>query len=229
MHTPPPQCRIRRFSGAVRNRALAFAGLAFIAGAASAQETHVTWSDYLGGSDSSHYSALKQINRSNVDKLQVAWTYPTGDSARYVFSPIAVDNVLYVLAKAGSLVAIDATDGKEIWVHQFVPPPGAPAGRGGGGRGNRGINYWESNDRSDRRLLIAASNFLEAIDAATGKLIDSFGDHGRVDLREGLGRDPKTVRLIQSNTPGRVFEDLIILGSSTGEEYLSPPGDLLRL
>ena len=148
MYTPPPQCRIRHFSSTVKNRALAIAGLAFIASAAVAQETHVTWSDYLGGSDSSHYSALKQINRSNLDKLQVAWTYPTGDSARYVFSPIAVGNVMYVLAKGGSLVAIDATDGKEIWVHQFVPPPGSPGRGGAGGRGNRGLNYWESKDRS---------------------------------------------------------------------------------
>ncbi len=201
--------------------------------AASAQQTHTTWSDYLGGSDSSHYSALKQIDRSNVNKLEVAWTYPTGDSATYVFSPIAVDNVLYVLAKGGALVAINAADGSEIWVHTFAPPPGATAGRGaaagggsGRGRGNRGMNYWQSKDGSDRRLLIAASDFLEAIDARTGNPIDSFGDRGRVDLREGLGRDPKSIRRIQSNTPGRVFEDLIILGSSTGEEYLSPPGDL---
>src|SRR5205807_1622110 len=64
------------------------------------------------------------------------------------------------------------------------------------------------------------------IDARTGKSILSFGKNGLVDLREGLGRDPKTVARIKSDTPGRVFENLIILGSSTGEAFLSPPGDL---
>ena len=70
------------------------------------------------------------------------------------------------------------------------------------------------------------NNYLEAIDARTGALVDSFGQHDRVDLREGLDHDPSTVRHIQSNTPGRVFENLLTLGSSTGEEYTTPPGDL---
>ena len=49
----------------------------FVAGTSSAQKT--PWKDYLGGPDSSHYSALKQINTGNVNKLEVAWSYPTGD------------------------------------------------------------------------------------------------------------------------------------------------------
>src|SRR4051812_5517228 len=187
----------------------------FAAGA-SGQPSHLTWSDYLGSSDSAHYSGLTQINRSNVGQLEMAWSYPTGDKFSYGFSPLVVDNVMFVLAKSGSLVAIDATNGQEIWTHAFVAPPGAPefrgAGFGGRGRGNRGITYWESKDRSDRRILIAANNFLEAVDTRTGKLVPSFGQEGRIDLRQGLGRDPETVRQIQSNTPGRVFENLIILG-----------------
>ena len=192
----------------------------FLAGGSPGQQqSHMTWSDYLGGLDSSHYSALQQINRSNVSQLEEVWAYPTGDKFSYGFSPLVADNIMFVLAKNGVLVAINATDGHEIWTHEFVPPPGAPifrgAGFGGRGRGNRGVNYWESKDRSDRRLLIAANNFLEAIDARTGRLIPAFGKEGRVDLRLGLGRDPNTIRQIQSNTPGRVFENLIILGSAT--------------
>src|SRR4029077_15493556 len=91
---------------------------------------------------------------------------------------------------------------------------------------NRGINYWESADRSDRRLLFAADNFLQEIDARTGKSILDFGEKGRVDLRQGLGRDPESLTLVQSTTPGRVFEDLLILGSATNEEYESGPGDI---
>jgi len=55
---------------------------------------------------------------------------------------------------------------------------------------NRGINYWESADRSDRRLIFAADNFLQEVDARTGQSISDFGEGGRVDLREGLGREP---------------------------------------
>ncbi|HXJ38650.1 MAG TPA: PQQ-binding-like beta-propeller repeat protein, partial [Bryobacteraceae bacterium] len=203
------------------------AGLLAVANG-TAQPPHRTWSDYLGGSDSAHYSALKQMDRSNVAKIAEAWRFPTGDNTAYVFSPIVVDNLMYVLAKGGSLVAINAATGKEVWTFGFPPTPGIVVRPGAPGRprANRGINYWESKDRSDRRLLIPSNNSLLAIDATTGKLIESFGEHGKVDLRLGLGRDPGTIRQIQSNTPGRVFENLIILGSATGEEYVSPPGDL---
>src|SRR5437016_6615001 len=73
-----------------------------------------TWRQYLGGSDSSQYSSLDQINRKNVAQLQVAWTLPVGDMRTYRFNPIVVDNVMYALAKNLSIVALDAATGKEI-------------------------------------------------------------------------------------------------------------------
>jgi len=185
---------------------------------------HATWSDYLGGADSSHYSALDEINRTNVGRLEVAWEYATRDGIPYAFNPIVVDGVLYAMAKHSSIVALDATSGKELW--SFSTGQRADIFGGVDFLGKRGINYWESRDRSDRRLLIALNDDLVAIDARTGKAITSFGQNGRVDLREGLGRDPKTVTRIQSATPGRIFENLIITGSATGEEYGSPPGDI---
>jgi len=185
--------------------------------AASAQD-HTTWKDYAGGGDSAQYSALAQINRSNVGKLERAWTYPTGDGQKYSFNPIMVDGMLYVLAKRNSIVALDARTGKEIWTYTPDPPAAIIT--------NRGINYWESQDRSDRRLLFCANHALQAIDARTGKPILSFGTGGRVDLKEGLGRDPKSLTLVQSTTPGRVFENLLILGSATNQGYGSAPGDI---
>jgi quinoprotein glucose dehydrogenase len=182
---------------------------------ATAQQNHKTWMDYGGGPDSSHFVALDQINKSNVNRLQIAWSYPVKDDSSYVFNPVIVDGVMYVMARKSSLVALDATSGKEIWVHENLP-----------GMSTRGIAYWESKDRKDRRLIFAINNFLEEIDARTGKSILNFGRKGLVDLKEGLGRDPKSIVRIQSNSPGRVFEDLILLGSATGEGYLSPPGDL---
>lgn len=188
----------------------------------SAQQNWTTWRDYLGGPESSHYSALKQINTGNVNKLDVAWSYLTGDDISYTFSPVVIDNIAYFAAKQGSLVAVDASTGKELWAHSFTTPGSAPS-RFSGIAGMRGANYWESKDRKDRRLLVSSGGFLQAIDARTGKLVDSFADHGKLDLKIGLDRGD---RPLSSRTPGRVFENIIILGSATGEGYLAPPGDI---
>ena len=162
-----------------------------------------TWDQYLGGADSSQYSSLAQIDKSNVARLEVAWTYPTGEN--YLFNPIVVDGVMYVLAKNRSIIALDAATGREIWVHAnegFV--------------GTRGMNYWASEDRADRRLFYINAGYLTAIDAGTGETIATFGDNGRVDLRVGLDGDTSAVRALQTNNPGRIFEDLIIMSLPAG-------------
>ena len=176
---------------------------------------YTTWRDYAGGSDGSQYSALNQINRSNVSRLRVAWTYPTGDSGSYIFNPVVVDDAIYVLAKNNSIVALNAATGSEIWTHANEP----------GHITIRGINYWESADRSDRRLVYSNNDLLQAIDARTGRTIASFGRNGVVDLREGLGRDRAKIT-VQSIMPGRIFEHLIIVGSATNQDYDSAPGDI---
>ena len=197
---------------------LLLAAATLLAGFPALAQDHTAWRDYGGASDSAQYSALRQINRTNVSKLERAWLYPTGDGLKYAFNPVMVDGVLYVLAKKNSIVALDAATGKEIWTH--TPDPAATIIT------NRGINYWESKDRTDRRLLFSANHALQAIDARTGKPIATFGNGGKVDLKEGLGRDPKTLTLVQSTTPGRVFENLLILGSATNQGYGSAPGDI---
>lgn len=176
---------------------------------------HSTWRDYGGGPDQSKYVKLSEINKENVDQLKMAWFYPTGDDKVYQFNPIVVDSIMYVLAKDNSLVALNAATGEEIWIHANLQ-----------GIARRGINYWQSKDGKDRRLLFQMNDYLQAIDARTGKSISTFGKGGLVDLKEGLGRDPETIVRVQSGTPGKVFENLIILGSSPGENYGSTPGHL---
>ena len=177
---------------------------------------HKTWTQYGGSADQSKYVDLKQISKENVNQLEVAWVYPTKDNvSSYRFNPIIVDSVMYVLAKNNSLVALDVTTGKEIWIHANLNTAS-----------KRGINYWESKDRKDRRLLFCVNNTLQAIDASTGKSILTFGNNGSVNLREGLGRDPETITRATSSSPGQVFEDLILLGSSPGEAWFSAPGHL---
>jgi quinoprotein glucose dehydrogenase len=177
--------------------------------------SYATWSDYGGSPDSMQYSALKQVNKTNVASLRQAWFYPTpGTTGRFAFTPLVLNGVMYVALK-DSIDALDAATGKRIWTH---PTEGQPT--------NRGISYWHSKDNSDQRLIFSANSYMQEINLRTGVTIPSFGNDGRVDLRESLGRNPKTIRNIQSNTPGRVFENLIIMGSSPGEGYGSPPGDL---
>jgi quinoprotein glucose dehydrogenase len=173
------------------------------------------WEDYGGGPDSSKFVDLAQITPQNVAGLTVAWTYPVGDNNVYQFNPIVVGSTMYVLAKNQSLVALDATTGKELWIHAGLR-----------GIARRGINYWQSPDGRDRRLIFQINNNLQAIDAATGKSILTFGSNGLVDLKEGIGRDPALVGRVQSGTPGKIFENLLLLGSAPGEGYVSAPGTL---
>ena len=193
-------------------------------GVSSQQGSPREWRDYLGSADSSSYSSLDQINRSNVGQLDVAWTFPAGPNNRVRFNPIVVDGVMYVLGKDRAIVALDAATGKQLWVYEHDPLFQRDVT-------DRGINYWESKDRSQRRLLFSAGAYLQAIDARTGKLITSFGVDGKTDLRQGLGRDPKSIiefgfGSMGWNSPGRLFENLLIVGSRTGEAYDSPPGDI---
>jgi quinoprotein glucose dehydrogenase len=181
----------------------------------SAQALAAEWPDYGGTPDQSKYVVTPDITRRNVAKLAVSWMYPTSDERLYQFNPVIVDGVMYVLAKNSSLVAIDVATRKELWIHANLR-----------GITNRGINFWQSKDGRDKRLLFAMDDLLQAIDARTGKSIASFGENGVVDLREGLGRDPATIRRVMSSTPGRVFENLLILGSAPGEGYFSPPGHI---
>ena len=189
--------------------------LAVTVASALADDKPTEWPGYGGRGDQSKFVRLDDLTKDNVAQLQIAWTYPTGDERSYQFNPVVVDGVMFVLAKNNSLVALELATGRELWIHANLR-----------GIATRGISYWESTDRSDRRLLFMMDNTLQAIDARTGKSILSFGTNGVVDLRNDLGRDPATITRGMSGTPGRVFGDLIMLGSSTGEGYLSAPGHI---
>ena len=90
---------------------------------AAAAKPFTTWQSYAGGAHSSQYSALDQINKKNVAKLQVAWSVPiTGNS---IFNPVIIDGVMYAPVGGGALAAIDAATGKELWRKEGVAPSGA--------------------------------------------------------------------------------------------------------
>ena len=184
--------------------------VAAVFGLAAAQQPR-EWRDYAGGPDSSRFVASSAITRDNVSRLQAAWTYADGQTD---FNPLVVRGVVYARGANSSFVALDAATGRQLWRHQ-----------GPDGFNTRGVNYWESADGRDRRLIFSANNVLQELDAQTGEAIASFGRAGQVDLREGLDRDPARINQ-QSRLPGRVFENLLLLGSATNEEYDSAPGDI---
>jgi glucose dehydrogenase len=171
-----------------------------------------TWTAYGGAADSSQYSALDQINKSNVSHLQVVWSFPV--TGAVIFNPLVVDGVMYLQASSTMLVAVDAATGKEIWRRQTQ-----------GGIGARGMNYWESPDRSDRRLLFIAGGYLTAINAQTGDSIPGFGDNGRVDLRIALHR--QAAQPLHTGNPGRIFEGTMIVSlPAQGAGYDATPADV---
>jgi len=173
---------------------------------------YTIWTTYSGGAHSSQYSSLNQINKANVSQLEVAWTFPVAGTV--IFNPFVVDGVLYLQANNNTLAAVDAATGKELWRKQMQGTLGA-----------RGMNYWESPDRSDRRILFLAGGMLTAINAQNGEIIPSFGNNGRVDLRIALYRQANAP--LQTSNPGRIFENTIIMSlPAQGAGYDATPAEV---
>jgi quinoprotein glucose dehydrogenase len=188
---------------------------------AAPQDSYSEWTVYNGTPDGIHYSSLNQINRANVNQLRVAWTYDTGDAfdgSEMECNPIVVRGVLYATSPKLRVIALDAATGTLKW--SFDPYQGQKVL---GKQRSRGVTYWGSGE--DRRIFFVARHYLYALDATSGKPLASFGSGGRVDLRQGFGRDPETVS-ITATSPGIVYKDLLILGSLVSEDLPSAPGDI---
>ncbi|MFD2521467.1 outer membrane protein assembly factor BamB family protein [Emticicia soli] len=178
-------------------------------------EEYTEWKEYLGGPDRNHYSTLNQITPENVSNLKVAWTYSTPDSGQMQVNPIIVDGVLYGVTSSVQAFALDAATGKEIWMFGDKLKNFAST--------SRGVAYW--SEGNDKRILHTIGQNLYAIDATTGKPIPTFGDNGKVDLHTGLPEIAQK-KFIISNTPGTIFEDLIVMPLRLSEGADAAPGDI---
>jgi len=204
-------------------------GLALLAGLAcilearrkSSANEYREWKVYGGGPDNIHYSRLRQINRANVRRLEVAWTHDTGDSSEgseMQCNPVVVNDVLYATTPKVRVIALEAATGKLIW--SFDPNHGKkPLGR----ERNRAVTYWQ--DGEDQRIFFTYRRFLYSLDAKTGRPDSAFGEAGRVDLLAGLGRDPTNLT-IGATSPGIIYKDLFIIGSAVSETLPSAPGHI---
>ena len=178
------------------------------------------WEVYGGGPEQRRYSRLDQIHTGNVDQLELAWTYETGDEypgSQIQCNPLVIDGLLYGSSPNGRIFAIDAATGEEVWSRRLevdgVPYEGRTS--------NRGLMHWRRGE--DSRIYAAMLHMLYALDARTGQPVSGFGDGGAIDLRQDL-QDWSTELAVGLNTPGVVYGDLLIVGSIVSESLPSAPG-----
>ena len=149
------------------------------------------WPNYGNDPGGSRYSALDQINRTNVARLEVAWEHDSPDFAdglsgsptRSAFeaSPLVIEGALYVPTPMDRLLALDAETGRKLWevdsrldrAHRFNLFV------------NRGVSYWKIG-RKERLVLGTQVGTVFSIDRRTGKLDASFGDGGILDVSRGM-------------------------------------------
>ena len=181
--------------------------------------SYTTWQTYSGDPTGSKYSSLDQIDTANVKNLKVAWEFRTGDMSKsppttIECNPIVVNNIVYITSPALKLFALEASSGKKIWTFD-------PALYGGSAGVNRGVTYWKEG--TDERIFFASASWLYCLDAGTGKLKPDFGEEGKVDLYEGLGKNVHNMWLT-APTPGIIYKDLLIMGDalSDGPENKAP-------
>jgi quinoprotein glucose dehydrogenase len=192
----------------------------------SVQAQNQSWPTNHGAPGNGHYSPLFQINRDNISHLEIAWTYDTHETGGLQTCPIVIDGVLYAVTPSQKVFALDAASGKELWKFDSGVPGTQPI---------RGVAFWSPDESSGssksvtsveaKRVLVGVTYYLYALDAATGRPIPTFGQNGRIDLREGLGRilDDAWLSL---TSPGVIYKDEIIIGGRNSETLPAAPGDV---
>jgi quinoprotein glucose dehydrogenase len=190
------------------------------------------WANYGNDPGGMRYSPLKQINTGNVKNLKPAWTYQSGElknyegtdigsKAAFEATPLMVNGTLYFSTPTNRIIAINAATGKESWMYN----PGVDLKKNYSEVTSRGVSKWIDPDRkagdADYMRILAATidGRLIALNASTGQPISSFGKNGIIDLKEGVGS-------IQVTSPPAVINDLIVIGSTMGDNWRFdyPPG-----
>ncbi|MBT34474.1 MAG: pyrrolo-quinoline quinone [Thalassobius sp.] len=204
---------------------LSFILLIYIVSACTEKEIateNVNWPVYLGDKSSQQYARLDQINIENVTQLKPAWTYSTGDAAadnrsQMQCNPLIIDGVMYGTSPKVKAFAVDAVTGKEIW--KFNPADHDAHGE----NISRGVTIYQ--DGNQKRLYFASGATLFCLNAETGEMMPDFGNKGFITLREGL-RENNSSFYVSSTTPGIIYKDLIIMGTTVSENSDAGPGHI---
>jgi quinoprotein glucose dehydrogenase len=188
------------------------------------------WPYYGGDSGGMKYSSLKQITPSNVAKLQVAWTFHTGEvsdgktrptRSAFEATPLVIDGVMYLTTPFNRLIALDPETGRQLWAFDPKLDPDKTYNL----FINRGSAYW--TDGKAKRILYGTLDArLFSIDAVTGEPDTSFGDRGVVNLRTGVG-EKFPQRGMGMTSPPAVYKNIVICGSLVSDgEPQGPAGDV---
>src|SRR4051812_37871159 len=187
------------------------------------------WPAYRRDPRGMRHSPVVQVNRANVARLQLAWTYRTGelatyqgakfaDKAAFEATPIMVDDVLYFSTATARVFALDARSGQERWVYD----PKIDRSVDYSNPVSRGVSTWAAPDDLARRTIFVGTvdGRLIALDAATGKPRADFGQGGMVDLATGaqpFGNGRIEAGQYQVTSPPAVINDLVVVGTSIGD------------
>ena len=184
------------------------------------------WPAYGHDPGGARHSPLEQIHRGNVRRLEVAWTYHTGDRNRparsgrnYAFeaTPILVDGTLFLSTPSNRVIALDPETGHERWVYD----PGVDLSRHYSEFTSRGVSTWldpraPAGAACRRRIFVGTLDArLIALDAATGSCCADFGAGGQVDLFQGAGNASRGDYEVTS--PPAIIGDLVVVGSAIGD------------
>ena len=163
-----------------------------------------TWSRSLGGPTSNRFSALDQINKANVARLAVAWTYHSGDGAANIqCNPVIVGDAMFLPTAGRCIVALDAATGRERW--RFGLPVEGPRQEDVPAR--RGLLHWPGDATHAARVIFAAGNWIYALDAKTGKPLAEFGKDGRTEIPTG------------GTVAGAVYRHLLVVPGYLGDVF----------
>ena len=184
------------------------------------------WPIYGGDSGHRQFSSLRQVTVDNVSTLEQAWVYrsapeyelPRGSELQV--NPLVVEGVLYGISPQYRVFALAADTGTRLW--EFDPASGIEALKDLGGQSllglmashKRGLTF-QRHSKGDR-IFFAVGHLLYCLSAESGEPILDFGRNGVVDLREGFGRPVDTLG-VSGNTPGVIYDDLLIMGTRVGE------------
>ena len=177
----------------------------------------------------SRFSPMDQINTSNVKSLVPRWLFQHGviDGVSNQTTPVIVDGVMYVTDSRGSVYAVDAADGHHLWTYDVTNLIGGGAREGYVFR-NRGVSY------ADGVVYTAAGSFLFALDAKTGKPIQSFGKDGQASVILDVlkARYPEVKTAISLGywftTAPQVYKGVLYIGSTRSESHI-PGGHVLAV
>lgn len=181
------------------------------------------WPAYGRDAGGSRFAPIAQIDRSNVARLAVAWTFSTGElepgERSFEATPILVDGTLFLSTPLGRIIALDPVSGRERW--RFDAKVGARTGFGD--FTSRGVSTWvdptAERDAPCRRRIIAATvdGRLLALDARDGRPCAGFGREGTVDLRRGLRNAPFEFAEYEVTSPPAIVNGMIVVGSAIAD------------